>query len=218
MSTLSPEEYKTLSRSLAKKKFNVDKSKNAIKGFTSSGHLIVRDASGIVELIPPKYLLNIHQVLEDTENLRSEYMRLLMLYIAEAKDTGYITHLQSSRVRELFDLYEASSTTWKDLNDTLQARLTTSIDNISDLSKRYEDLTGRLEKEASTRLETFGKDDAAYKRSAAEFHRSNKAALQLTRQLDDESQKLTDDQMVMIKAPSMKREGVDLRDIRVKMV
>lgn len=217
MTSLGLEEYRTLSRSLVKKKFNIDKSKNATKGITSSGHLIVRDASGIVELIPPTYLLNIHRDLDDTEKIRSEYRRIIMVYIAEAKHTGQITRLQSERIQELFRLYETSSNTWKELNDILQTRLSTSIDNISDLENRYETLTNQLEAEKLARTGAFAKDMTAYTKVSTEFHRLNKTALQLTRQLDDESQKLTNDQVFMVEAPSMKRDGVDLRDIRVKI-
>ena len=217
MTSLKLEEYKNLSRSLAKKKFNIDKSKNAIKGITSSGHLIVRDTTGTVELIPPMYYLNIYKDLEETENMRWEYKRLLMLYIAEAKETGQITPLQTSRIQELSNLYETSSTSWKELNDILQTRLTTSIDNISDLKKRYEDLIIQLGQEDIKRKEKFATDTKAYTKSAIDFHRLNKSALQLTRQLDDESQKLTNDQVFMIEPPLMKWDGVDLRDIRVRI-
>ena len=217
MTALNLNEYKSLSKSLAKKKFHVDKSKNAIKGITSSGHLIVRDTTGIVELVPPTYFLNTSKDLGDTENVRSEYKRLLLLYIAEITETRQITSLQALRIQELFEKFQASSASWKELNDSLQKRLTTSIDSISDLKSRYEDLTRQLQKEKTTRTEALARDTTGYSKSTTRFHRLNKSALQLARQLDAESQKLTDDQVLMVEPPLMKRDGVDIRDIRVNI-
>ena len=160
------------------------------------------------------YLLNIHKDLEDADNMRAEYGRLLALYISEAVETGSVSNLQSTRIHELYDLYKSTGTSWKELNDILQTRLTTSIDNISGLRNRYEEVTAQLHDAHTKRRESS--DTAAYAKSAGDFHRLNKVALQLSRQLDQESQNLTNDQVFMVNAPLMKREEVDLRDIRVK--
>ena len=85
------------------------------KGFTSTGHFIVHDTKAdTVELVPPKYILNVYKSLKDIENTQSEYQRLLFLYVKEIQEAGGSTEKQTQRINEIFQMYESASSSSSD--------------------------------------------------------------------------------------------------------
>lgn len=217
---LSIDEYKNLLVSLAKKTFNLDKASKATKGFTSAGHLIVRDAKGnTVEIKPPKYVIDLYKSLKEAKDLRSEYQRLLLIFIKEVKETGRCTALQTSRIQDVYKLYESVSASWQHLNNVLQIRLTNSIDNISTLSDQHNDLIGKMHNNKLIRVKNLNThNENAYTDSVMEFYRLNKSIMLVSRALDEESRKLTENQVSLIEPPAIRREDIVLSDIRVKLI
>lgn len=217
--TLSVEEYKNLFHSLAKRKFRLEKSLKASKGFTSTGHFIVHDTKGdSVELVPPKYILNVYKSLKDIEERKSEYQRLLILYVKEIQEAGYSTEMQARRIDDILRLYESASALKQQMNEILQSRISSSIDHLGQLQIQFEKQVGDLESKKISRIKSLKSgDQKIYAESAIDFHNCNRSVLRLGRELDEESRKLTGDQVFLIEAPSLKRKDVDLTDIRVRI-